>query len=65
MATRMVFFDNDNNELSCYLNDNGKVSIDFTMQEVVVDHIGYIELDKSDVLKLINLLTEIEKEMAD
>jgi len=64
MATRLVFNDNDNNEMECYLNDKGKVFL--RVGQIGQDDVyysGFITLDKEDVNQLINVLTQLEQEM--
>lgn len=61
MATRIVFNDDDNNEMECYLNAHGKVYIGINQPEI--EFSGYITLEKDDVQTLIGVLQEIEKVM--
>ncbi|MFN8356334.1 MAG: hypothetical protein U0Y10_17895 [Spirosomataceae bacterium] len=65
MATRTVFSDDNNNEMDCYLNDQGKVFISVGQSGDDIVYSGFITLEKSDVTQLIKILTELEKEMAD
>ncbi|RWZ90366.1 MAG: hypothetical protein EO766_02885 [Hydrotalea sp. AMD] len=65
MATRTVFSDDNNNEMDCYLNDNGKVFISIGQTGDDNIYSGFITLEKSDVTQLIKILSELEKEMAD
>lgn len=65
MATRLVFEDEDNNEMNCFLNDNGKVCIGVGQRGEDMFYSGFITLDKADVQQLIDILTEYEKEMED
>jgi hypothetical protein len=64
MAIRTVFNDENNNEMDCYLNDQGQVFIQVGEIDSDIHHKGFITLDKNDVNELIKMLTEIEKEMA-
>lgn len=63
MATRTVFTDENNNEMDCYLNKQGKVYIGVGDQSEDSAYSGYITLDKDDVSQLINILTELNDEM--
>lgn len=63
MAVKTVFTDGNNNEMDCYLNDNGEVFINVGPRGEDVHYSGYITLDKEDVQQLIKLLSELEKEM--
>lgn len=63
MAIRTVFNDENNNEMDCYLNNNGQVYIQVGEIGSEVHYRGHITLDKSDVNELIKMLTDIEKEM--
>ena len=65
MATRLVFEDEDNNEMNCFLNDKGKVYIGVGQRGEDMVYSGYITLDKEDVKQLINILKDCEKEMND
>lgn len=65
MATRLVFEDEDNNEMNCFLNDKGKVYIGVGQRGEDMVYSGYITLDKEDVRQLINILKDCEKEMND
>lgn len=64
MATRTVFSD-DNSEMDCYLNDNGKVFISIGQPGEDIINSGFITLDKSDVSLLIKVLVDLEKEMTE
>lgn len=63
MATKVVFTDDDNNEMDCYLNDKGKVYIGVGQTGEDNIYSGFITLDKTDVLQLIKVLSDLEKEM--
>lgn len=65
MATKLVFEDEDNNEMNCFLNDKGKVYIGVGQRGEDMIYSGYITLDKADVRQLISILTDCEKEMKD
>ena len=63
MATRTIFEDQDNNEMECLLNDEGKVFISVGKREEDIAYRGFITLDKQDIRQLIEILTECENEM--
>ena len=65
MATKLLFYDNDNNEMECYLNDKGKLFLRVGQigREDDVYYSGFITLDRDDVSQFINVLTELEQEM--
>ena len=63
MAKRIVFYDNDNNELNCFINDSGKLYIGVGQTGEDIVYSGYITLGKSDVAELIKILTSLESEM--
>lgn len=63
MATRMIFSDEHNNEMDCYLNDKGLVFIQIGTSDSDIHEKNFIVLDKSDVNELIRVLSEIEKDM--
>lgn len=64
MANHVVFTDGDGNELKSYINNDGALYIQVGAPgEGVDDFKGYITLNKSDVTKLIEVLTEIENQM--
>ncbi|MDL5051420.1 hypothetical protein QQ054_36050 [Oscillatoria amoena NRMC-F 0135] len=64
MPTRLVFYDENNNELECYLNSNNELFIQVgEINKEDVQYSGCITLKKNDVKELIKILTEIEKEM--
>ena len=67
MATKTVFYDVNENELECYLNDEGGVCIHVGQndKEEIAYYSGYITLDKGDVQQLIELLTELKSQMDD
>lgn len=65
MATRTVFSDDNNNEMDCYLNDQGKVYINVGQTGDDNMYNGFITLEKGDVTQLIKILSELEKEMED
>ena len=61
MAIRLVFED-ENNEMECFLNDKGKVYISVNDKEDKNLN-GYITLDKDDVIELIKILKDAEEQM--
>lgn len=63
MPVRTVFSDENNNEMDCYLNDQGQVYISVGQSREDVIYSGFITLNKEDVQQFIKLLTELEKEM--
>ena len=63
MAVKTVFTDGNENEMDCYLNDEGEVFINIGQRGEHEHYNGYITLDKEDVQQLIKLLSELEKEM--
>lgn len=63
MAVRTVFSDEDNNELNCFLNNQGKVYMRIGQPDDDIQYCGYITLDRTDVQQLIKELSELEKEM--
>lgn len=65
MPTRTVFNDTDNNEMECYLNDTGKLFISVSQTGEHQQYAEFITLNKEDVQKLIEVLTEIEADMED
>ena len=67
MAKRTVFSDDNNNELDCYINSEGKVFIsvgDTSNADDLLNN-GYITLDKKDVGDLVNILQELYTQMPD
>ncbi|MEH7890051.1 hypothetical protein [Elizabethkingia meningoseptica] len=64
MAKRIVFNDEDNNELECYINQYGKVYIAIGQIDDNIQN-GYITLDKEDVRELIEILSDLETQMED
>ena len=64
MASRIVFSDDNGNEMDCYLNEQGMVYVNIGNGDDDPIGSGYITLDKSDVGKLINVLKELEEQMA-
>lgn len=60
MATKLIFEDQDNNEMNCFLNDKEKVHIDVGQKGENIINSGYITLDKEDVRKLIEILKDCE-----
>ena len=63
MATKFLFTD-DENEMECFLNNKGTVSIYVGRQgDDTGCFCGLITLDKDDVNQLIHLLKQIEQEM--
>lgn len=65
MAKRTVFSDEDNNDLECYINQEGKVYIGAGQSGAEQLYNGYITLDKEDVGELIKILSALESEMVD
>lgn len=63
MATRLVFEDEENNEMDCFLNSKGKVYIGVGQKGEDIAYNGFITLGKEDVRQLIMILKECEKEM--
>jgi hypothetical protein len=63
MAIKTVFIDTENNEMDCYLNDNGKLYISVGQPEGDGYYSGWITLDKEDAKSLIKILTKLESEM--
>lgn len=63
MPTKKVFYDENNNEMDCYINDKGKVFIQIGETEAPINEKNYIVLDKNDVKEFIEVLQEIEKDM--
>jgi hypothetical protein len=63
MALRTVLTDENNNEMECYLNDEGKVYINVGESGQDIHYSGYITLNKEDVNHLIKMLTDLESEM--
>ena len=63
MAKRTVFTDENNNEMDCYLNKQGKVYIGVGDWGEDSAYSGYITLDKDDVSQLINILSELNDAM--
>lgn len=63
MPSRIVFNDTNNNEMECYLNEQGKLYIN--VGEIGADgtYSGFITLDKADVQTFIKVLNELEDEM--
>ncbi|WP_404985263.1 hypothetical protein ACI513_18685 [Chryseobacterium sp. M5] len=64
MPKRTVLYDEDNNELECYINQNNKVYIGIGENNDNTNF-GYITLNKEDVKELIEMLSDLEKEMED
>lgn len=65
MAIKTVFSDDNNNEMDCYLNDQGKVYISIEQTGEDNMYSGFITLEKNDVTQLIKILSELEKEMTE
>ena len=65
MAIRLVFEDENNNQMDCFLNSQGRVYIGVGQKDEEIVYNGYITLDRNDVQQLIRILTECEKEMKD
>jgi len=65
MAKRTVFSDEDNNDLECYINHEGKVFISVGQADEEQFYNGCITLEKEDVGHLIKILTALESEMLD
>ena len=63
MAKKIIFVDEDNNEMQCYLNDQGKVFINVGKLDEDMYYQGFITLDKNDVNELISLLSSIAEQM--
>lgn len=63
MAKRIIFSDEDDNELECYINQKGKLYIAAGQKDDV--QFGYITLDKEDVNELIKMLSDLEEQMED
>jgi hypothetical protein len=63
MPTRKVFSDEHDNEMDCYLNDKGQVFMQIGASEADAHEKNFIVLDKSDVTELIQILSDIEKDM--
>lgn len=65
MAKRIVFSDENDHDLECYLNHEGKVFISVGQRDADPYYSGFITLDKEDIGHLIGLLTTLESEMVD
>lgn len=65
MAKRIVFNDEDNNELDCYINTKGKAVIKVGQVGEDIAYSGFISLAKDDVKELIEILTQLEKQLED
>jgi hypothetical protein len=63
MAARIIFSDENGNEMECYLNNENKVFVSAGPAGDDGLMTGYITLDKSDVTQLINVLSELKEEM--
>ncbi len=63
MAKRIVFSDENDHDLECYLNHEGKVFISVGESDGDPYYNGFITLDKEDVGDLIKILTALESEM--
>ncbi|MDO7848095.1 hypothetical protein Q5H92_17145 [Hymenobacter sp. M29] len=63
MATRIIFSDDNDNEMECYLNKEEKVFISVGPAGDDGMMTGYITLDKGDISQLIDVLSELKKEM--
>lgn len=59
MSTRIVFDDHNDNEMEVFLTKEKYIFIGLKADWVD----GYIELDKEGMVKLIDLLQTLEKEM--
>ena len=62
MPVKTVFIDDDDNELDCYLNDEGKVVISVKKAGDQHTHSRFIALEKEDVGLRIKFLKEIEQQ---
>lgn len=65
MAKKTVFSDEDNNDLECFINHEGKVFIGVGRADESALNSSFITLDKVDVGHLIKILSELESEMED
>ena len=59
MGSRKVFFDEDGNEMECYVNDKGKVYIGVSNDDVMSN--AYITLKKGEIKELIAVLKQLEE----
>ena len=62
MAITIKFYDEENNEMECYINDKNKLFIQVGQLNEGY-YAGYIVLNKDDVKKLIEVLSETIKKM--
>ncbi|HEV2481414.1 MAG TPA: hypothetical protein VGS79_17200 [Puia sp.] len=65
MAAKTVFSDLENNEMECYINQDGKLYIGVSLPDSDGVYSGFITLDKADVSQLIKILSELKEEMED
>ena len=65
MAIRTVFSDDNNNEMDCYLNTDGKLYLSVGQSGEDQIYSGFITLDKSDVKEFIGILSQLEKLMSE
>jgi hypothetical protein len=63
IATKIVFSDENENEMEYYLNDKGEAYIGVGHPEDNPPYSGFITLNKDDVTQLIKVLTEIRDNM--
>jgi len=59
MPTRIVFEDSNNNQMDVFINKDNDVFIGINASYME----AYITLNKEDLIKLIDLLQTLEKEM--
>lgn len=64
MPKRSIYYDENDNELECYINTNNKVYISIGQKDEE-SQFGYITLDKDDLRELIEELSSLEKNLED
>ncbi len=64
MSTRTIFTDEDNNQLECYVEEGRALFINVgAVDPPEIGNQKFIALGRNDVDKLIEVLTELKKEM--
>jgi hypothetical protein len=64
MPKRTVLTSDDNHELECYINQDGKAFLHiYEPGEDIAGH-GHICLNKEDMTELIKILTDVKKQMS-
>jgi hypothetical protein len=63
MAKKILFEDENTNQLECFINTHDKLCLVIGQPGDDHHYTGSIELDKNDVNELISLLSSLEEQM--